>query len=342
MTLEPGTKMASSSSSSPSTTTRCTADPIVARIISSSIGSIITALAVTPLDVVKVRQQALSAEPFAKDALAHCTRCGAFVMNNGLIHGELVLPKKMSPHFNKMVCNIQHGVISAAASVQDIMVTRTQAAHPPPMNAPVSALITNQQPFPPSIFRGIGHIYKTEGLSGIYAGLAPTLVMSIPATVLYFTAYDELKLVFTNSIGASTAPAVAGMTARILASAVTSPFELVRTLMQSQEGMMTVVGNSAQNTGARMGTIQSMRALIQNGGILSLWRGLEPTLWRDVPFSAIYWFVLENTRSYLEKTYPSQSPMSKIGRDFAAGAGGGMLAAAITTPFDLVKTRRQL
>ena len=65
-------------------------------------GSILTAFAVTPLDVVKVRQQALQQnyiEPFAKDALALCGRCGLFVLNNGLIHGEVIMSKGKSPHF---------------------------------------------------------------------------------------------------------------------------------------------------------------------------------------------------------------------------------------------------
>lgn len=305
-------------------TQQCMADPIVARIVSSSIGSLLTALAVTPLDVVKVRQQAISAEPFSKEALAQCTRCGAFVMNNGLIHGELVLPKSISPHFSTVVCNIQHGISKVV---------------PVPHNHGHSP----SQQFPSSIFRGIGHIYRTEGLLGMYAGLAPTLVMSIPATVLYFTAYDELKLIFSRHhlINGSIAPAIAGMSARILASAATSPFELVRTLMQSKDGMM-INGSNNGSTTQRLGTIQSMRVLVQNGGILSLWRGLEPTLWRDVPFSAIYWFSYEHGRNYLEKTYPSQSHLSASLRDFTAGAGGGMLAAIFTTPFDVVKTRRQV
>jgi hypothetical protein len=37
-------------------------------------------------------------------------------------------------------------------------------------------------------------IYVQEGLSGIYAGLRPTLVMAIPNTVLYFSAYTMMDL----------------------------------------------------------------------------------------------------------------------------------------------------
>jgi len=286
-------------------------DPTLARIISSSFGSLLTALAVTPLDVVKVRQQASVAEPLA-NTLGQCSRCGVFEMNCGLIHGEKIIAKNISPHFS--ACEFRGSLMVLSSSP--------------------TVYATNQ--FPSSIFRGIGHIFRNEGVAGIYSGLAPTLVMAIPATVLYFTAYDELKDQINQRclMNPTMTPAFAGMAARILASAATSPFELVRTIMQSNEvGLVN---------GSRPNTYESIRMLHRNGGFLSLWRGLEPTLWRDVPFSAIYWYTLEKTRIHLEEIFPSSSPLTASIRDLIGGASAGMLAATVTTPFDVVKTRRQV
>lgn len=287
-------------SSTPSTTKE-PSFALYSRIISGSVGALVTSLAVTPLEVVKVRQQAAST----------CPDCGNFVLNNGLM--ECVVSKESVPYFRP-----------GGPTASQKLVAQNSA---------------------PGTFRLLRNIFAKEGLSGIYAGLAPTLVMSVPSMVLYFTAYDEIVLRLRRipsfrsnpTIDHIFIPLVGGSTARVLATTVTSPLELIRTQRALHHDSRPL--------------LSEMRSVIRNGGVSSLYKGLAPTLWRDAPFSAIYWLSLEHFKRTLSKMpafggdpegEPELSAFVASGHAFLGGMMAGTIAAAFTTPFDVVKTRTQM
>ena len=79
-----------------------------------------------------------------------------------------------------------------------------------------------------------------------------------------------------------------------------------------------------------------------------LYRGWVSTVWRDVPFSMIYWFNYETLKTLLIG-YNSGYASSKTGGDklssmytFALGTIAGAVAATLTCPLDVVKTYRQV
>ena len=106
-----------------------------------------------------------------------------------------------------------------------------------------------------SVLSTLAAIFRNEGYAGLYAGLRPTLVTSVPNTVLYFTAYDEISARLrrrdqdttnaNNIMGGGAAaergqayttayiPLLAGSSARLLASLATAPLELIRTRQAS-------------------------------------------------------------------------------------------------------------
>ena len=163
----------------------------------------------------------------------------------------------------------------------------------------------------------LGRIARAEGAAGLYAGLGPTLAMAVPNTVLYFTAYDELRRALGDL---AAAPAVAGAAARCLATAAVAPFELARTQLQA----LPPEGRGAYGA--------ALRRTVAARGAASLWRGLGSTLWRDVPFSACYWLAYERLRGGARR----HDGAAAAG---AAGVAAGALAALATTPFDVAKTR---
>nr|XP_041577409.1 solute carrier family 25 member 39 isoform X1 [Taeniopygia guttata] len=172
-------------------------------------------------------------------------------------------------------------------------------------------------------------ITRYEGIRSLWSGLPPTLVMAVPATVIYFTAYDQLRDYLHARMGSwnHCIPLLAGALARLGAVTVISPLELIRTKMQSQQL-----------------SYRELRVCIQSAvaqdGWLSLWRGWGPTVLRDVPFSALYWFNYELVRTWLCRQPWLDGATFTV--SFASGAISGTVAAVLTLPFDVVKTQRQI
>ena len=77
---------------------------------------------------------------------------------------------------------------------------------------------------------------QEEGLRSWWRGLPPTLVMSVPATVIYYTAYNQLKVKLGFKLGKRTIipPLLAGSIARTLTVVAICPMELMQTNLQSR------------------------------------------------------------------------------------------------------------
>eukprot|EP00744_Colponema_vietnamica_P013433 GILI01018822.1.p1 GENE.GILI01018822.1~~GILI01018822.1.p1 ORF type:complete len:349 (+),score=17.42 GILI01018822.1:65-1111(+) len=205
----------------------------------------------------------------------------------------------------------------------------------------------------PGTVATFSNLVKNEGFLTLWSGLQPTLIMAVPATIVYYTCYDELKDRFeqkySHTSWAGWGPLVSGTVSRTFAVTLVSPFELVRTRMQAQPSLSS------------RGLLAACQDIVKEAGVRGLWTGLGPTLLRDVPFSAVYWTGYEfvKQRLILRSSSLASSPSSSsclssphlrvvpslrdsFSISFVAGAISGMIAAALMTPFDVIKTRQQV
>ncbi|WPG97960.1 Hypothetical protein R9X50_00074300 [Acrodontium crateriforme] len=305
---------------------------IASRMLSAVSGSIMTSLLVTPLDVVRVRLQApqLPTSSVRLPSFIHlppdlgvtaCCREVFWVQNQA--------------QFCVASPPIPRG-ITAASSIDPASVASDCAAEE-----------TQRRTFN-STFDGLRKIARNEGVWTLWRGLSPTLAMAIPANVIYFAGYDWLrdspKSPMANRVSDAYAPLVAGSVARVFSAFAVSPIEMLRTRMQAAQ---------SADGGVLRATIIGLKTMVSNEGYTSLWRGLTLTLWRDVPFSALYWWGYEIGRARLEdararSAFLSGNSQTKdlsrsalLTDSFIAGAGSGLVAALVTTPFDVGKTRQQ-
>ena len=198
-------------------------------------------------------------------------------------------------------------------------------------STPLEVLKVRQQAAATSSSVGLFQIARAEGALALWSGLGPSLLMSIPSTVLYLTVYEAARdeLVTRSWLSRDWAPLVAGGLSRLVSSTCVAPLELVRTRMQAAE------------SGTAEGVAAVAHSIVrQGGGVGALWGGLWPTLWRDVPFSCIYWLGYETLKQRAAAGQPSGGV--PVSTSFGAGALAGLFAATLTTPLDVVKTRQQL
>ncbi|KAI9173339.1 Carrier protein, mitochondrial [Blastocladiella emersonii ATCC 22665] len=254
-------------------------------------------------------------------------------------------------------CTSRHGFVErphTAPRLSPAAATSATAAHPRVSTAPRSggaarvhaaagAARTVSLPPPPAqstampagqftgTWDAMVRIARAEGISSLWRGLTPTLIMAVPANVIYFVGYEWLKDSIAPAVPRPDiyAPLLAGGLARTIAVTVISPIELVRTQMQSVYAADKAVGD----------ILAQVASHVRRVGPHYLWRGLSATLARDVPFSALYWASYEALKAQWTPYAPAHDEWVV---PFAAGATAGMVAAAATTPLDVAKTRRQL
>ncbi|KAF2630029.1 mitochondrial carrier [Macroventuria anomochaeta] len=322
------------------------------KMLSAVSGSILTSLLVTPLDVVRVR---LQSQETPQKGSSHTSR--------GFNGTTLTQFRDVPPNMG----------ISACCREVFWMNNKAPFCVAGPTMSPINpadlscAVEEVERRTINSTWDGLRKIAQNEGPRTLWRGLSPTLVMAVPANVIYFAGYDWLRTAqaspFRSTVPDAYVPLVAGATARTMAAITVSPIEMFRTRMQAANHTATAAGHFRE-------TMDGLREMVGSQGILSLWRGLTLTLWRDVPFSAIYWWGYEATRNALtdargrvearnegfefrmgrggekiqrrSRSRSRENTKDTIIDSFLAGAASGGVAAFVTTPFDVGKTRQQI
>ncbi|KDQ63685.1 hypothetical protein JAAARDRAFT_29709 [Jaapia argillacea MUCL 33604] len=268
-----------------------------AKLVAAATGSTLTALTMTPFDVVKTRLQTQPARPppqlFPRPPPNTCCQPAHMpcVRNMSSLARPLVA--------EELVCVWDHGVF------------RTERVN--------------------GFYDAVKHVWRAEGVAGLWKGAGTTLLIGVPSSTCYMLAYDTLLHTVLPPLLPTPAftPLLAGIIARSSLATALSPLELIRTNLQSTP-------LTPENPHTLRSVLTSVRGLVRDHGVRHLWRGLGPTLWRDVPFSGLYWASYEWWKGNFERRGHSGPPIS-----FVSGAISGISAALVTSPFDMLKTRRQ-
>ena len=178
-----------------------------------------------------------------------------------------------------------------------------------------------------------GGFFVNGGWHGIYKGLSTALVALAPSASLFFITYDGLKAATKESLPLPVSHMVSAMAGEVAGWLVRVPAEVIK--QRTQAGVIGVSGKST--------SWANLQYLLQNksgeGVIRGLYRGWNTTIMREIPFTVIQ-FPLYEKLKLLWSTYDNAEISLFKGAINGSIAGG--IAAAITTPLDVVKTRVML
>jgi solute carrier family 25 S-adenosylmethionine transporter 26 len=180
-----------------------------------------------------------------------------------------------------------------------------------------------------------GGFFANGGWRGIYRGLGSCVVALAPLAALFFVTYDTMKR-RTAELGV--APAVLHMASalcgEVAACLVRVPAEVIK--QRTQAGHRGV--------GGALLLWANLRWLLQDrageGTLRGLYRGWNTTIMREIPFTMIQFPLYEWLKAAWARRLGDQQLL--LARGAICGSLAGAVAAAATTPLDVVKTRIML
>ncbi|KAL0481154.1 hypothetical protein AKO1_012594, partial [Acrasis kona] len=181
----------------------------------------------------------------------------------------------------------------------------------------------------------LGGVLKQEGaLKTLFRGYPTSIMMAIPASTIYLTTYQSVKTEYLNmGIHKDVSYVLAGITAELAGSILTP---------------MYIVIQRRQAYGSKESTsiFTTLKQMYNQNGIRGLYSGYLAGLSTSAPFSAVFFSTYEFVKKRLVDTFESNNPEAIDHPPFYIGIGcgaiSGMVAAAVTNPLDVVKTRLQI
>lgn len=128
----------------------------------------------------------------------------------------------------------------------------------------------------------------------------------------------------------------AGATSGFVTTILLQPLDVAKTRMQMSMAFSRTVGIDTKLKNApNSGMNATLKAVLKLEGVRGLWRGLVPSLMRNMFGAGLYFVTLSNLKSLLRSADGTLS----VGSTLLAGASARSLSACILCPLSVTKTR---
>ncbi|WCJ28056.1 Mitochondrial substrate carrier family protein [Euphorbia peplus] len=305
------------------TSTKRAAVPPYMKAVSGSLGGIMEACCLQPIDVIKTRLQLDRVGAYK--GIVHCGKTvsateGVRALWKGLTPFATHLTLKYSLRMGsnavfqgafkddtghisnrgRLMAGFAAGVLEALAIVTPFEVVKIR--------------LQQQKGLSPELLKYKGPVHcariiiREEGLFGLWAGAAPTVMRNGTNQAAMFTAKNAFDVVLWKKHegdGKALQPwqsMISGFLAGTAGPMCTGPFDVVKTRLMAQ----TREGSGGLKY---KGMIHAIRTIYAEEGLRALWKGLLPRLMRIPPGQAIMWAVADQITGLYEKRYMQNAPL---------------------------------
>ncbi|ESR42672.1 mitochondrial succinate-fumarate transporter 1 [Citrus sinensis] len=297
--------------------------PPYMKAVSGSLGGVVEACCLQPIDVIKTRLQLDTTGTYK--GIIHCGATvsrteGVRALWKGLTpfatHLTLKYTLRMGSNAvfqsafkdsktgkisnqGRLMAGFGAGVLEALAIVTPFEVVKIR--------------LQQQRGLSPELLKYKGPIHcarmiiREEGLFGLWAGAAPTVMRNGTNQAAMFTAknaFDVLLWKKHEGDGKVLQPwqsMISGFLAGTAGPVCTGPFDVVKTRLMAQS-----------RGGGELkykGMVHAIRTIYAEEGLLALWKGLLPRLMRIPPGQAIMWAVADQVTGFYERRYLRNAPL---------------------------------
>ena len=224
------------------------------------------------------------------------------------------------PLWQKMVIGAMSGGLGATVVFPiDLIKTRLQAS----TNLAVTAR---------SVVRDV---LKTSGFRGMYAGLFPTVIGTMPEKAIKLGVNEQFRDYLTPDRRDETlfSQMLAGALTAIVQTTVANPYEVVKLNLQLLEKTNAI----ALSKGLPLPAAQTAGAIVREIGFRGMYKGYAAITLRDVPYNIIFFSTYIQSKQYLTDEDGNVSKTAVVG----CGAAAGSISSWTMTPADVIKTRLQ-
>lgn len=190
---------------------------------------------------------------------------------------------------------------------------------------------------------GANTAFNPNMFRGVYQGVGSVIIATLPSSGAFFTTYEGVKSILSDANFRAHIPtplihAAASGTAELVSCAILTPAEVIKQNAQ-------MVDNSKRDRPRVNATLQTIQKFKANP--FALWRGYTALAGRNLPFTALQFpmfeRIKESIRRYRDERGLRTNTLFESGMITAVSAGtGGSIAAVVTTPVDVIKTRIML
>ncbi|POI25041.1 hypothetical protein CIB84_011208 [Bambusicola thoracicus] len=141
-------------------------------------------------------------------------------------------------------------------------------------------------------------VWRNEGAGAFYRSYTTQLTMNIPFQAIHFMTYEFLQEHLNPHRQYNPGShVVSGACAGAVAAAATTPLDVCKTLLNTQESLAL----SSNISGHITGMANAFRTVYQVGGVTAYFRGVQARVIYQMPSTAIAWSVYEFFKYILTK-----------------------------------------